>query len=103
MLDIELKRFKSSGMLHHAGGKFAVLSKKPSVVIIKCSDSVMYLTLGQAWQLNTRAVLSSNLSNLLTTTGSMPSNHVHWRPKIMQLYGGKIQVIILSCHRIFRK
>ena len=94
MLGLELIRFKSSGMLHHAGGKFAALSKKPSVLMMKVSDSVIHLRLRQTWQLSTRAALSSDLSNLLTTTGPMPSNHVHWRPKIMQLCGGKLQVLI---------
>jgi len=74
MLDLELKRFESSGMLHHAGDKFAVLSKKPIVVTMKVSDSIIHPTLRQAWHLSTRAVLSSNRSNLLTTTtGPMPS------------------------------
>ena len=73
MLDLELKRFKSSGMLYHAGGKFAVLSKKPIVVTMKVSDSVIRLTLRQAWLLSNRTVLCSNRSNLLTTTGLMPS------------------------------
>ena len=101
MLGLELKRFESSGVLHHAGGEFDVLSKKPSVVIMKVSDSLMHLTLRHAWQLSTRAVLSSNLSNLLTTTGPMPSNRVYWRPKIMQLCGGNIQVIFYHVTEYF--
>jgi hypothetical protein len=76
MLDLDLKRFKSSGMLRHAGGKFTVLSKKSSVVNMKVSDSVIRLTSRRAWQLSTRDVLSSNLSNHLTTTGPVPSKDV---------------------------
>lgn len=76
MLDFELIRFKSSEMLHHAGGEFAVLLKKPSVLMMKGSDSVIHLRLRQTWQLSTRAVLSSDLSNLPTTSEPMPSNHV---------------------------
>jgi len=83
MLDLELKRFRSSGMLDQAGDKFAVLSKKPFVVTMKVSDSVIHLTLRKAWHLSTRAVLNSNRSNLLRTTGPMASkleakNNVMW-------------------------